>query len=315
MPKRLLIAHPLALAGALWVWFLTVPWPLRLRTHTPESTAFMRMREAEARADGKTLDIAYDPVALDEISPNMIDAVIVAEDGRFREHDGIDWLAIAEEVNWSGDDDFSWASFSDVRSLVAAIRYYRENSEKIRGRSTITQQLAKNMYFSSERSLLRKIEELIVARRMELMLSKDRILELYLNSAEFGPGIFGVEAAAQHYFGRSADGLTRSQAAALAATLPHPLTSNPDLRPGRMAWRQQMILARMGGTGPVETVPLEPPGVEVEDPEVLGDEVADSLPAETTEAPDTAVTPEPDTVAAPVDTTVVTRDTVPRAEY
>ena len=145
MPKRLLIALPLALAGALWFWFLTVPWPLRLRTHTPESTAFMRMREAEARADGTTLDIAYDPVALDEIAPAMIDAVIVAEDGRFREHDGIDWLAIAEEVNWSGDDDFSWASFSDLRSLVAAIRYYRDNSEKIRGRSTITQQLAKNM--------------------------------------------------------------------------------------------------------------------------------------------------------------------------
>src|SRR5690606_4877443 len=121
------------------------------------------------------------------------------------------------------------------------------NSEKIRGRSTITQQLAKNLYFSDNRSLIRKLEELIVAKRLEWFLSKDRILELYLNVAEFGPGIFGVEAAAQHYFGVPAAKLSRYQAASLAATLPHPLTSNPARNPGRMAWRRDMILRRMGG--------------------------------------------------------------------
>jgi monofunctional biosynthetic peptidoglycan transglycosylase len=311
MRKRLLAALPLAIAGALWFWFLTVPWPLRLRAHTPESTAFMRMRAAEARADGATLEIDHRPVTLDQIAPALRNAVIVAEDGRFREHDGIDWHAIAEEVDWRGDDDFSWFSGADLRALFTAIRYYRDNAEKIRGRSTITQQLAKNLYFSSERSLLRKIEELIVARRMERMLSKDRILELYLNTAEFGPGIFGVEAAARHYFGRSADALTRDQAAALAATLPHPLTSNPDLRPGRMAWRKRLILARMGGTGPVETVPLEPPGVEVEDPALLGEVVSDSAAADTA----VRVTPPADTVIAPPDTVPEPADTTSRSAH
>ena len=318
MWKRLLIAIPLAVVGALWFWFLTMPWPLRLGSHDPESTAFMRMRQAEARAEGSSLELHYEPVPLEEIAATMQNAAIVAEDGRFYEHEGIDWQAIADEVQWSGDDDFSWFSPSDLRALVAATRYYRANSEKIRGRSTITQQLAKNIYFSSERSLLRKLEELIVARRIERFVSKDRILELYLNTVELGPGIFGVEAAAQHYFGRSADALTRDQAASLAATLPHPLSSNPNLRPGRMAWRKGMILARMGGTGPVETVPLEPPGVEVDDPALLGSEVGDSVPIDSVGTaapvvPDTATatppaappadtsqtgTPPPDTIAA-----------------
>ncbi len=129
----------------------------------------------------------------------------------------------------------------------------------MRGRSTITQQLAKNLYFSADRSLLRKVEELAVAFRLEWFLSKDRILELYLNVAEWGPGIFGAEAASQAYFGHSATQLSADEAALLAATLPQPLSSNPNHRPGRLAWRKDLILRRMGAAGPVETVPLEPP--------------------------------------------------------
>jgi monofunctional biosynthetic peptidoglycan transglycosylase len=273
MMKRLLLALPLALLGALWFWMLTLPWPVLLRFRTPDSTAFMRMREAEAATAGADFDLAFQPVPLADIAPAMQRAVIVAEDGRFYEHGGIDWHALADEVEWTGDADFDWTSLDDYRALFHAIRYYRRNSEKIRGRSTITQQLAKNLYFSDERSVIRKLEELVVARRLERFLSKDRILELYLNTVELGPAIFGVEAAAQHYFGRSAAGLSRRQAAALAATLPHPLTSNPDRNPGRMAWRRDMILGRLGGSGPVETVPQEPPSVEVEEPPVLGDPV------------------------------------------
>jgi hypothetical protein len=105
---------------------------------------------------------------------------------------------------------------------------------------------------------VRKLEEFVVARRLEQFLDKDRILEIYLNVVEWGPGVFGAEAAARHYFSRAAADLTADQAAALAATLPHPLTSNPRTRPGRMQWRKQLILSRMGGSGTVPTVPLEP---------------------------------------------------------
>lgn len=273
MIRRLLPALPLALLGAIWFWLVTAPWPVLLRFRTPDATAFMELREAEAESAGEELEIDYQPVPLDAIAPAMQRAAIVAEDGRFYDHGGVDWHALADELEWTGDDDFSWTSFDDLRALLGALRYYRNNSEKIRGRSTITQQLAKNLYFSSDRSLLRKAEELVVARRLERFLSKERILELYLNTAEFGPGIFGVEAAARHYFDRPAADLTRTQAATLAATLPHPLTSNPDLRPGRMAWRRDMILGRLGGTGPVETVPEAPPGVEVDEPELIGEPV------------------------------------------
>ncbi len=310
MIRRLLLALPLAAFGAFWFWFITAPWPLTLLVRDPQTTAFMRMRMAEADEAGEELGIEHEPVPLEDIAPAMQRAVIVAEDGRFYEHGGIDWHAIAEEVRWTGDDDFSVLSPRDWLAVLEAFRYYRNNAEKIRGRSTITQQLAKNLYFSSDRSLLRKLEELIVAKRLEWFLSKDRILELYLNSAELGPGIFGVEAAARHYFDVSAADLSRFQAASLAATLPHPLTSNPSLRPGRMAWRRDMILQRMGGRGPVETVPLGPAEVEVADPEVLGQPAPSAEPA----APEPDVPeplPEPEPVPAPPPDTAAPDTTPP----
>ena len=301
--KRIIIALPLALFGAFWFWYLTLPWPITLRSGFPDRTAFMEMRLDEAQAEGETLEIVYEPVALESIARPLRRAVVIAEDGRFREHGGVDWQAIAEEVRYQGDDDFSVFDPSDLRAVVGAINYYRANRDEVRGRSTITQQLAKNLYFTSDRSVLRKIEELVVAKRLEQFLSKDRILELYLNTAEWGPGIFGAEAAAQHYFDRSADRLNLDQAAALAATLPHPLTSNPKTRPGRMAWRKDMIRRRLGGgqgsDTATETVPLEPPKpVDVEAP-VLGE------PVDTAPAPvrmDTLAPPAMDTL--PADTTM-----------
>jgi monofunctional biosynthetic peptidoglycan transglycosylase len=170
----------------------------------------------------------------------------------------------------------------------------------VRGRSTITQQLAKNLYFGESRSLSRKIAEFVVAGRLERFLSKDRILELYLNVVEWGPGIFGADAAARHYFGKPASDLTSDQAAALAATLPHPLSSNPKLRPGRMAWRKQMILARMGATGPVKTVPLEPPGKDSVAPVKADTTKTDSIKTDTLPRP----VPPPDTVRR--DTLIIT---------
>lgn len=285
MVKRLLIALPLAAAGALWFYWVTIPWPLTLRFSEPGSTAVMRQRIAEARARGDELEIRHEWVPLERISPRLRRAVIAAEDGRFYQHRGIDWGALREEFRYTGDTSFSPFDADDRRALLASLRFFRENRNQVRGRSTITQQVAKNLYFSTDRSLLRKAEEFIVARRLERFLTKDRILEVYLNIAEWGPGIFGAEAAARHYFSRSAADLTADQAAALAATLPHPLTSNPKTRPGRMEWRKRLILSRMGGTGPVETVPLDENPPEPERP--LGRAVEEPA------LPDTAGVPEP----------------------
>jgi monofunctional biosynthetic peptidoglycan transglycosylase len=247
--RSLLKSVPLAFTGAVWCYLLVLPWPILIRWLDPGSTAFMDMRQADARAEDGDLEIRYTFVPLDEISRHLRRAVILAEDGRFDEHRGIDWVSLGEELDFDFDDDFSIFSLRDLRAAGDAIAYYVEHRDDVRGRSTITQQLAKNLYFSDDRSLLRKADELIVARRLELFLSKDRILELYLNVAEFGPGIFGAEAAARHYFNRSAADLTMDQAAALAGTLPHPLTSNPAYRPSRMNWRKAIILQRMYNTG------------------------------------------------------------------
>lgn len=307
MVKRLLVAIPLAVVGATWFYWLAIPWPVMLRVRDPGTTAVMRQRVDEARSRGEDLDIRREWVPLDEISRRLQRAVIVAEDGRFRDHDGIDWNALREEFSYDGDDDFSWTDTDDLRALRESFTYYIRNRDKVRGRSTITQQVAKNLYFSTGRSPLRKLEEMVVARRLERFLSKDRILEIYLNIVELGPGLFGAEAAAQHYFSRSAADLTADQAAQLAATLPHPLTSNPNHRPGRMRWRKGMILARMGGSGPVQTVPLDAADDERDappaEPAPIGDPVAEP-PRADPPVPDSLPPALPDS-SPPPDTTTV----------
>jgi monofunctional glycosyltransferase len=293
-----LVAVPLAIIGAMWFYWVTIPWPLRLRSHDPQTTAVMRQRVAEARAAGEELELRQTWVPLDRIAPRLQRAVIAAEDGRFQQHSGIDWGALREELRYQGDDDFSWLDPGDVRALAASLQYYRRNRDRVRGRSTITQQLAKNLYYSTDRSVIRKLEEFIVARRLERFLGKDRILEIYLNVVELGPGIFGVEAAAQHYFNASAANLTAVQAASLAATLPHPLTSNPRTNPGRMTWRRNLIMQRMGGSGPVETVPLD----DVAESPPPGDAPL-GRPVELPPGPDTAPEPTPPPpVPLPADT-------------
>jgi monofunctional biosynthetic peptidoglycan transglycosylase len=220
----------------------------------------MRQRISEARSAGDTLAIRHEWVPLDEISPNLARAVIIAEDQRFPEHDGVDWLALAEEVRWEGGPTFAWSNPRDLAALATALRYVWENLDEVRGRSTLTQQLAKNLYFGTERSFVRKAMELVVARRLEMALTKDRILELYLNVVEWGPGIFGAEAASRAYFGRSAGALSLEEAAALAGTLPHPLTSNPAYAPAEMRYRQSIILERMRSRA--TTLPEPPPTIE-----------------------------------------------------
>ena len=233
--------------GVPMLAWLLLPWPLSWRWRDPERTSFMKYRIERAAEQGADLDIDYDWVPLARMSPEIPRAVILAEDQRFRLHEGVDWEAVAEEVGYDGEPPFSWTHPSDWAAVArAVVRGFRDRGE-IKGRSTLTQQLAKNLYFTPERTLRRKAGEFVVARRLERFLDKDRILELYLNTAEFGPGIFGVEAASRHYFGVGSSRLDRRQAATLAAILPHPLTSNPERNPGEMAWRRDRILGLMGG--------------------------------------------------------------------
>lgn len=288
----------LALLAGFLVW-LFLPWPLTLRWRDPGTTPLMRERVRAAAERGEAFELRREWVPLARISPSMVRAAITAEDGRFREHRGVDWQALAEELGYEGDADFSLLDVDDLRATFEAVRHAFENRGELRGRSTITQQVAKNLYFTPERSLPRKVAELFVAQRLEWLLDKDRILEIYLNTAELGPGIFGVEAAARHYFGVGASDLSRHQAASLAATLPHPLTSNPEQSPGRMAWRRDLILRYMNGGGGVP-IPDRPPEIVPPDP------LRPEPPPDTgSAAPDTV----PDTDTVPADT--VPPDTVP----
>jgi len=176
------------------------------------------------------------PSALRDISPLLQRMIIIGEDSRFRTHHGIDPVEIADAL---GADRGGGV----VGTLTAAWR----NRERLRGASTITQQLAKNLYLSSSRNPLRKLKEAVTALRLELTLPKDRILELYLATAEWGPGVWGADAASHTYFGVPPSRLDETQAAALAATLPHPRTSTPALHPERMVARRDLILARYYG--------------------------------------------------------------------
>jgi monofunctional biosynthetic peptidoglycan transglycosylase len=271
--RRLLGLVPVAGAAlVLFYLYVLVPTPIALRWWGPDRSAVMRDRVARAAAAGESLELRHSRVELDAISRNLQRAVVAAEDGHFWEHEGVDWAAIGEELRYDGDGDFSWRDPRDRRAFADALRYLWRNRSEVRGRSTITQQLTKNLYFSTDRSFLRKIEELLVTRRIERFVGKDRILELYLNYAEFGPGVFGAEAAARAYFGVSAGDLTLFQAASLAATLPHPLTSNPSHRPGRMAWRRDRLLGLLrAGAGARDAPPgpaLPPPLPEVETPDL-----------------------------------------------
>jgi monofunctional biosynthetic peptidoglycan transglycosylase len=188
-----------------------------LRHAPPSTTAFQR--RALAR-QGPPLVKRWRPLAA--IDPQLVRAVLVAEDSRFFQHDGFDRTEMK-------------ASLRD-----AALRF-----EPPRGASTLTQQLAKNLYLSPERSWIRKGLEAGATVLLEALLPKRRILELYLNEVEFGPGVFGVEAGAQHHFGRSSAELTEPQAAQLAAVLPAPHRWSPATSSPRYLARVTRIQRRM----------------------------------------------------------------------
>jgi monofunctional biosynthetic peptidoglycan transglycosylase len=239
------------------LWLVTVwPPPAWYRSHFPRETAFMAMRRKNAGAEYQP---RYHPVPLGEITPAMRTAVLVSEDHRFYVHGGIDYIELLKAMGYRRDT-FAWSEQRDRNELWRSLGRAWTRRDEVRGASTLSQQLAKNLYLSPSRNPLRKVKEALTAWRLEQALGKDRILELYLNVAELGPGIWGVEAASQRYFGRSARRLNADQAAMLAASLPSPLRANAGYRADRIRWRQQLILRRMQG----ESIVI--PRVEVEIP-------------------------------------------------
>jgi monofunctional biosynthetic peptidoglycan transglycosylase len=213
--------------------YLTLPDVRVLATTNPTSTAFMQLRQAEAERAGRALRHRHQWVRYSRISKNLQRAVLVAEDSRFFEHDGV-----------------------DLEEIRKSIEINLERGAAVRGASTITQQLAKNLYLSPSKDPLRKLRELIIARRLEAALPKARILEIYLNVIEWGDGIWGAEAASRQYFGISAASLSREQAALLAGAIINPRVLNPARPTRRLLARQRIILERMGGVEP----PVPAPG-------------------------------------------------------
>ncbi len=172
-----------------------------------QRSSFIRDYEVEQRSDPDLPELRWNPVALKNIPQSMVRAVIIAEDSRFYSHDGI-----------------------DLEALKLAMQYNFDKGRMVYGGSTISQQTAKNLFLSPSRNPLRKWHELVLTLTMEGQLPKNRIMEYYLNVAQFGRGLFGVDAAARHYWGIPASRLSRRQAIELAASLPSPAATNPEAR-------------------------------------------------------------------------------------
>jgi len=183
---------------------LMMPDVSKLKKENPKKTALMEYREKKLGAKGRKFRMDQRWVPFSKISPYLIKAVLIAEDDKFWSHEGFDYEAIQKAIE------------KDLKAKQFKF-----------GGSTITQQLARNLFLSPEKSLLRKISEAVITWRMEKVLSKKRILELYFNVAEWGEGIFGVEAASRHYFGKPSSELSAEEAARLAAVLPNPRRYDP----------------------------------------------------------------------------------------
>jgi monofunctional biosynthetic peptidoglycan transglycosylase len=266
--------------------YVTLPDVRALARTNPSDTAFMQLRREEARAAGRSVRQVHRWVPYSRISNNLKRAVLVAEDDAFFQHEGVDFAQIRETLG------------SDLTS-----------GRTIRGASTITQQLAKNLYLSPSRDPLRKLREWIIARRLETALPKVRIFEIYLNVIEWGDDVWGAEAAARKYFGTSAASLTPVQAALLAGAIVNPRVLRVNRPSRRLLNRQRIILTRMRvapptvqptarAEGPVQVPPAPavapvpdaergPAPDDVLEREVLEDDTADEArDAESTPAPE-----------------------------
>lgn len=258
-PRVLLL---LLVLGAAWLGYewLAFPDTASLARTNPASTAWMELREREAKKEKRPVRRRQQWRSLSAISPYLKNAVLVTEDAAFFQHEGIDYDEIRE-----------------------AMKINVEKGEIVRGASTITQQLAKNLYLSPARTPRRKVRELLITRSLEKNLTKRRIFELYLNVIEWGDGIYGAEAAARAWFGKSSAQLSREEAAALAAVIINPRRYSP-VRPNRrIQGRIRTIRARMERARYYPSTP---------EPET--EATSESAPETIPEAiPDPGATPEP----------------------
>jgi len=264
------------LAGLLYAGWVVAGLPSRaevraLARTNPSVTSLMRQREEEARRAHRPYRRVQAWVPIWSVSRHLIHAVIAAEDQKFFGHEGVDWEAIKKSV----ETDRARGGF-------------------VRGGSTITQQLAKNLYLSPSKNPVRKFRELIIARRLEAELKKARILELYLNVIEWGDGIYGAQAAARRYYAKPVSDLEAAEAAGLAAMIPNPRRINPLVDPRRHARAERRVLWLMASAGYIERdaagLGSEPPPPEPVDTEE--DEAPPALPAT---APPSATVPSAET--------------------
>jgi len=261
-------------AIAAWVWVGLPPRAeVRALVRTnPSRTRLMAQREEEARAKGRAARIAQTWVPLSRVSRHLIHAVLASEDQSFFGHGGVDWKAIEESIEKN----------------VETRRFAR-------GGSTITQQLAKNLYFGTRKSLVRKARELVVTRWLERDLPKARILALYLNLIEWGDGVYGCEAAARRWYGKPAADLSVAEAAALAAMIPNPRRLNPQVNAARHERATRRVLWLMGEAGyigrDVAGLGAEPPPEREADEEEPPPEASPSPPPDT--LPAVSPTPPP----------------------
>jgi monofunctional biosynthetic peptidoglycan transglycosylase len=252
----------------------------------PKVTSVMRQRAREAEKAGRPVRRAQAWVPLSRVSRHLIHAIVAAEDPNFFGHEGVDWDAVRESIE------------TNVKKGRFA-----------RGGSTITQQLAKNLFYTTYKNPIRKLREFFVARRLEEDLTKTRILELYLNVIEWGDGVYGAEAAAQRYYGKSVAGLNETEAAGLAAMVPSPRRINPRTNAKRHAAAQRRVLWLMARVGYVQrnvaglgTTPPPPPVEDDGGEEPMEDEAAPETP------PATEATPTEATADPAVDATVPVPD-------
>lgn len=218
---RLLLATLVLLFLLLQLFFFAqICWWVQ---HNPDSTSFMRQQLSVLQEKNPDARLKQKWVPYGRISNNLKRAIIASEDSNFSEHEGVDWDALQKA--------------------------YEKNHKKgkvVAGGSTITQQLAKNLFLSGSRSYLRKGQEFIITFMLESVMDKERIFEIYLNVVEWGSGVFGAEAAAQHYYGVSSAQLSASQAARLAVMLPNPRFYDAHRSSGYLVRRTGLILRRMG---------------------------------------------------------------------
>jgi len=217
--KWLFILPVLAVFLLQLYFFLMVCWYARFN---PDTTSFQRQQLAELRAKNPRAQLKQQWVPYASISDNLKRAVVASEDANFSDHDGVDWDALEKA-------------------------YERNNTRHrvVGGGSTITQQLAKNLFLSGSRSYVRKGQEMVIAFMLETVMTKERILEIYLNVVEMGRGVFGAEAAARYYYKIPASRLNAAQAARLAVMLPNPRFYDKH-KTGYLARRTSLIQRRMG---------------------------------------------------------------------